>query len=58
VGDPLDPWRRCKRKYQERLLELTAGMTSVDPKIGNRFVDDPVPTSEPSTGRPTPDLGG
>jgi FtsP/CotA-like multicopper oxidase with cupredoxin domain len=53
VGDPLDSWPQYKGKYQERLLDLTAGLISVDDS-GHRFMDDPNPASDPEGTHPLP----
>jgi suppressor of ftsI len=45
VGDPLDPWPQYKGKYEEKLLGLTTGITSTDPHTGDRYLDDPAPTT-------------
>jgi FtsP/CotA-like multicopper oxidase with cupredoxin domain len=53
IGDPLDPWPQFKGKFQERLLDLTAGMISTDAS-GRRFVDDPNPSANPEGTQPLP----
>jgi FtsP/CotA-like multicopper oxidase with cupredoxin domain len=49
VGSPLDPWPQYKGKFKERVLALTAGMISVDPRTGLRVVDDPNPAGDPAS---------
>src|SRR4029453_10251908 len=45
VGDPLDPWPQYKGKYEERVLDLTAGLVNVD-ENGLRFLDDVNPQDD------------
>jgi FtsP/CotA-like multicopper oxidase with cupredoxin domain len=55
VGSPLDPWPRHRGRFRERLVALTAGIFTVDPDSGLRFVDDPAPTDDPGPqGNPNP----
>jgi FtsP/CotA-like multicopper oxidase with cupredoxin domain len=53
IGDPLDPWPQYRGKFQELVLDLTAGLISVD-SSGRRFVDDPNPASDPEGRHPLP----